>query len=568
MRPAAIAIALALPLSGLRAGVSYNAAFDSTIPSAVKCENLDGGKLQTDVYRNMQESVSWCYGKVSLYNGAAVCPTRNADGTVRRSRMVMPAVTVADADALLRWDARSMLQQVAESYRVLLRTADGGEWSELCHVEGETYGWTTHALSLSAYVGCDVQVAFETATTSPDAFMLAIDDVAIGTMRDIKYAFVADVPHYVTPDDDVVIGGRLTNYGSDNQLRKLQVVVGDAVAAEVELGIMVPLQEVEIEARVRMTAGEVLDYAIYGIGGDGSKVSLGGDFISCSHFSRTLLMDHYTGVWCNNCTKMALTANAQQRRFGNEVIITEPHVRDAMFCGEYWEGYGSDCIYAIPQMLVNHNRGTVAETKDYYVTLEAELRAETIAGIAATMQREAGGQVRLTSECCFSKDMDNAGDRYRVGYILLTDIHRPGDMDYSQQNSAWNAEWEEYYFLPARIMPEMTYFHNVVVEGSTGVAGIAGSIDARISAFTPMGSTCALMLPDAYTAADVKAVAMIIDNSDGRIVNCCLAVDETDDIRPVKAYSQGAVYDLSGRKAARGKRGLYVRDGKKILITH
>ena len=501
--------------------------FDTGLPKGVTCENMDGGAVDAAAYRTLPEGgTSWYWAKVAQLNGALVCPTRNADGTVRRSRIVFPAVKVADADAVVRWDARSMVEWLPESYRVMVRRAGSEDWREMARVEGEGYAWETRHFALGDYVGDEVEVAFESATEGGKGFMLAIDNVSIGTLTDVKCDFVNESAHYVTPEMDNRVVGRLRNFGVPGNLRQIRLEAADGtLISATDLPAQGWYGEMPISLDFRLKVDERLDYRVVVVGADGARNVLCEDYVCCSWYRKTLLFDRLTGTWCNNCPQMALEVARKERLYGDEAIVAELHVAGAtnepMACEDYWKHY-EESVFSIPQLIYNHNCGTVNDKTTYEQSVERELYGPTVAKIAAQACVK-DGRVLLKSASEFAEDAENAGDRYRVGYIMLKDIRVAGDKLYDQANAAPGASWEEYYFMPARIASDMMLHRNVVVEGSTGASGVAGSLPAKIVALEEMASQSAVALPSGCSREELTVVAMILDNEEGRVLNCCKA---------------------------------------------
>jgi hypothetical protein len=98
--------------------------------------------------------------------------------------LVSPQVSVTGANFNLKWKALSFDGDFPEAYQVLVSTTGTavGDFSVVYSNAAESDSWTTRFVSLSAYDGEDIYVAFR--IVSNDAFILAIDDVEISEAPD------------------------------------------------------------------------------------------------------------------------------------------------------------------------------------------------------------------------------------------------------------------------------------------------------------------------------------------------------------------------------------------------
>ncbi|MCF0185140.1 MAG: hypothetical protein HUJ98_01465, partial [Bacteroidaceae bacterium] len=214
-----------------------------------------------------------------------------------------------------------------------------------------------------------------------------------------------------------------------------------------------------------------------------------------------------------------------------------------------------------------HNQttaSTVTEKRDkaYY----DEFRAPALAGISAEVNFKNDGTAAVKAQIAPLEDFDNADDRYRLGYLIVADVYDPENVYIYQKNSASSPSWEEFYYMPNRILAKDVFFSNLIVEASTGVHGVAGSLADGKTAHE-----YELVVPEDYRRFPLKLVAMLIDNSDGRVVNCCFAKDNSTHAAPMilPDEANSAVYDLQGRRVDSQRDiapGIYIKNRQKYII--
>ena len=577
MKTILFAACAALCAANISAQNSYFYSFgDATLPDDVPTLNIDGGKIKTSDYRAaLKDDVAWYRIRMPNSGGVGACPTRNADGSTRRSRIVFPAVQIDSDEAMLRWDARRLLSWAPEAYNVLVKAEGDAEFTTLLSIENEDYEWETHYYSLIEYKGSSVQIAFETASESADSYMLLIDNVAIGNITDIKFARHSSQRHYfctLDGDDEIEIERYYKNFGANGSSFSVKTTHNGAPAENFTLSDMANLEEVSMPMTFSLNDGEYVDYREEVTDSNNKRVSLTDDFVMRAPYRRTLLLDHFMGMWCPNCPAAMLEVEQLKAQYGDEIIIIENHVRDDLTCEEYWEGFGSTCIFAIPGNVWNHNVNTVTNIAGTGEAIHQELRENTFAKVSAEVAFNNDGTATINSESTFAINFNNSNDLLRVGYLLLADVHDPSNKLIYQLNSSNDYSSAEYFVLPEYMPSQDIYFHNTPIEGSTAVNGAPQSLSGQIVSGEPKSHSITLTVPEKFRKYPLRAVAMIIDNLSGRVLNCCYATPVTPGaVSSVEADRQAdnRICDLMGRimpENATLAPGIYIKGGKKIYL--
>ena len=555
-----LAVALTAPLA-LTATDYLSATFTNGLPKNSTVERIDAGALDAAAYKSITDQ-GWLTA-----SGLALCPTRNDDGTMRASRLILPAIEIKDAAAIVRWDARSMVAQLPESYKVLVRANGEDAWTELEFIEKENYLMTTRYAALSQYVGKTVEIAFESATPG-NSFMIALDNVVIGVPQDSKFAFASTARHYYGDGESVTLGGVLVNFGAPTKWTSYRLEdINGTLIEEIPAETLATLEETQLEFAYPMSVGDGIDYNIVAVAADGKRQVLCTEYVVYSHYRRTLLADRFTGTWCNNCPEMTPTVEGYKVRFGDEAVFTEVHLNDVLENNDYVQGYGSEYVFSIPALIANHNPATI----DYKV-LDEELGLETFALVSTNATRTKSGNVRFSTEAEMCKDLDNSNGQYTLGYMLLADLHDPSMGAWKQSNSATSGT-NEFAYMPSPISRDVTYFDGVVVEASCALWGVSGSLDQQILAGKKMSHNHTLTIPADFTNFDLTAVAMVIDTTTGCVLNCAavkLPIETPSGIEGIECDTEtgdSRIFDLKGRLVqGQPAPGIYVQRGKKILV--
>lgn len=508
---------MALPVCmSASAAIYFKADFSSgKFPADISISDEDG-LAYAEVYGVELPENGWMVSAVGSRGFAAVSPTRSLEGGVQKNRLSTGFFNVAENGAVLRWAGKSILPDIAERYLVQVSEEGSDSYRTIAEVNGESYDWTFHTVSLDAFSGKDISVSF--VTDSGDGFMVALDDIMAGVPDDVMLAAVNETPVYYGAVADATVRVSVTNFGKDLDIASFVCKADGKTVGETAFGKTLSHgKSVYAEVTVPLERDVRMQYRMYAVDSEGKETALcSGDLFS-SAYERTLLLDKGTGMWCNNCPKGIITANGMKRRFGDNLVIIETHAApDRLQCEEYWPGLK---FYAVPYMMLDRNRQSAGELdknfdKEYWAPVKAEI-VPVSCGISDDMAT-IGFKVR------FADDTDNAADRFRIGYAV-TRLSFPESVKkiFYQQNSVQSTKYDEYFFLPSNIPAELVDFHDVTVGGQFAFDGIENSLPASFSAGVYADASLEMYCPDQLE--DIKrgrVVAYILDTETGRVLNC------------------------------------------------
>lgn len=520
MRKVTLSLCLAAGFAAMASNYLSTDFSSSRFPTGSVVENTDGAELQPYIYNNIAANeTAWVVKRQGDgYGYCAMSPTRNAapDGAdtapAADNRLIFPAVTVESSEAMVRWEGKSLHGDFPETYRVAARVSGTTEWTDLYVCPGESHAWTNHAVSLRDFAGKDVEVAF--IATTRRGFILAIDNVKIGVPPEGEFDVVTKQisPRFFGADDKPEVKISVSNFGAPKRYSEIRLYHFGDIVGSYKLSDGLECGET-VEATFDIADAPFnskCSFTVLAITDDGSDdtILLNNCWVFRSHFARTSVIDRCSATWCPNCPAMGITTDRIKDIYGDQTIILETHVNDVLICQKYASDYFSDFVRSIPMLVPNHDKNNISYSVSSADDYAGSVCGETEAGIEAEYSID-GNRVTVDATARFAPSADNSNGRYLLKYMLIGNVHNDGNANYAQQNVNSNYKSNQYYMQPSVILPEMMYFHNVVLDWS----------DSPI-----------LTVPASF-AADItglRAIAMVVDKTDGHIVNAAVATSRGD----------------------------------------
>ena len=547
------------------AKVYFEEDFSNGMPTTFTLIDGDEYGMQQGIYKDLEVMANpWFVERLGDgYYNAAMSATRNLYPDLPSENwMKLPPIELDDDVAFFWWESRSLHEAIGESYRLVGHNMVSQEWVELYSTENEPHAWTRHVVSLEQFKRKHVVLAF--VATSMNGFILAVDNIRVATADDIDLQVDMLTPHFLGSDDKEVCFN-IRNFGKELPAgTKLQLSANGEETESVSLTETLATGE---SVKQTFAVSPALDEytALTLTVNDGEYVY--DNYVCASNYRRTSFVDRCSGTWCNVCPPMGLGVERLKAEYGDQVIVVEAHVNDALTDQNYWDNFLSEFVFNIPLMEANHITSKIIYdyNKDLFPTDPDEIAAyfATPAGIKAEYELN-GGDMAITTTAEFAMAVDNSAGRYRIGYMLVGTCHDEKNSGYIQSNSPTNYKVNQYWYQPAHIAPEMMYYENVVLESTTAITGIEGSLPGEILAATPCEHTYSYTLPTDKSISHVRAVAMIIDNEDGHIVNCAYATlkdepEALDTIGVEPSDETPEYYDLTGRRVLNPGAGIFIR---------
>lgn len=513
-----MAIAGLLPAA---ASVHFDTGEPKVIPSGFTALDLSASQADTDCYASsFRKNGAWFPGETSdeqarifLTQPEAKAKTtrclisygRRMDGAATDNFLFSPSFTV-EANEGLEWQARSLAHDFPESYEVMVGPADStdpAEFTPVLTVAGEEYGWTSHFVNLSPYVGREIRVAFR--HTSRDAYALCLRNIYAGSSTGRGFLARNTGRRFFGLEDDRFemrftledIGGFEETDGGSRWPESFELwteATGDS--PERLLG--------KLEAPALTTLGETLEYALpidpefygasivrlYAIHGE-ERETLLRDVVNVSTFARKMLIEKFTGTWCNACTSVSPPFHTYASALGDECIAVEVHHGGSVGADEMGV---DDYIAPLPSFINGNypalvfNRTTKQkETTPYdraglLEALLSECHAKVTLDISSYDKQKVRGNVQVT----FDSDIDNSDDHMRIGVTVVERSHeRPATAlrQSNQYGGSTIANYGEYRFMPTKLDNSLIKFHNVVRGPEAGSIGAEKSLPEVIYAY-------------------------------------------------------------------------------------
>lgn len=176
---------------------------------------------------------------------------------------------------------------------------------------------------------------------------------------------------------------------------------------------------------------------------------------------------------------------------------------------------------------------------------------------------------------------------YDIEYVLVADGLTGSEQNWKQSNYLFN-------FAPSTLPGELKKYGKGGEYGSETISGIVFNDVAIASSFVngenqaeslgtltandPVSSSCTIQMPSSKTLLDaikydkVYIVALVVNNTTGRIVNAAKSIIDNDastgieDVAiPESNNSSSIIYNLAGQPVDSSYRGIVIKNGKKYM---
>lgn len=293
---------------------------------------------------------------------------------------------------------------------------------------------------------------------------------------------------------------------------------------------------------------------------------------------KRVLVEEWTGMWCQYCTKGIVVMQVLKRLYGDRFIGVAVHDGDKLATMAY-DGMKSTYGMAFPSIWVGRKSKNV-DVLDYSV-FENEANVAPLANIDVKAHWDTGrNAVTVTASV---EPIIDVTAKYAVAYVLTAD-----GMQHSSFVQKNNYDWYGMEGLPPEAAPFVNgenvtgLSYDEVAIASLGIkSGIEGSLTTPLEANVVQTHTATFDDISQYSIlsyyssvkdrSNLHVVAILIDTETGQVVNaaqCDIADGSDTGIRPLQSETTktGAAYDLSGRRIRSTEAaGFYIVNGKKVI---
>lgn len=288
-------------------------------------------------------------------------------------------------------------------------------------------------------------------------------------------------------------------------------------------------------------------------------------------YPRKIVMEEGTGTWCGWCVRGIETIKRMSEKYPDNFIGIGLHYGDEM---DYIDNYSPilDMIGGFPGCFINRR------SSDYEsVSLEGAeeavkaLKDKAIAKIeaSASFTDATKKQILVSTKTTFGFDKSSA--KYKIAYVVVEDNVGP----YKQGNyySGMDLSKSDYMYDWTTKASVVSIKFNDVARGIyPSATGKDGSVPTTVKKNEANSYDYTVTLPKTVANADnVSIVTLLIDSSTGEIVNADKVAmgGSTTSIQTMESVRENEPdvwYNLNGQRVEKPAKGLYIKNGKKVLV--
>lgn len=504
--------------------VAFECDFENGIPETFTCFDRDRNEPSRSMKKyGFEAGVAWvAYTEdagTSKANGVAYSGSWYKDSGTSDDWLVTPAITVTGKYGILTWRAHAIDFDYPDGYSVYI--TEGGNRPEdftgepLFSLKKESTAWTTHKLSLQAWEGKTIHIAFVNNSTNQK--LLAIDDIKVFTPAN-TFTYISRTPESVSYPRDITLKGGITSSGffpvegykvkctfngTTKTIDRPDEIIQPEDTSFFELPEIVfhPEDETPLNYEVEVTTKD-------------EKAVLQ-RFVVC--LRRTVLAEEGTGTWCQYCPLGQYGLQLLEEKYGELITDIAAHNGDEMQVTEYAAGL-SPYLTQYPICVFNRKKAYIGEPyKTGDALMQKVLKEEPQARIEADAKiGDEGNTITISTRSKFLKDL--IPGKYNLGFILAED----SVTGYEQANfySGSSADYGGLEKLPDPIPAGEYFFKNVGRSVFPDFKGDKEAFNQATPRLTVIETERTYSLPGNITNfGKLKVVAIIIDTETNEIIN-------------------------------------------------
>jgi hypothetical protein len=517
-------------LTGLAsAQVILSEDFNSGFPAGWTQTTLatDGGFLHGNA-----TSLSSDFWTISNSNTTNFVATNDDECNCNKSadRLISPALDLSSvAVASMSVDVffnGGTYQGDTETARIDVSTDGGATWTLLQNLSGAA-DWTTLGANLTPYVGnSDVRISFLYSDNGGWLFGLAIDNflVQVPNQNDARLNSVT-LARYALINSNNSIVLNVTNVGA-SPITSLTIDWNDGTAHVEQIAV-----NIAPFASANVTHPTAVNYAnaiqsdidvtitlVNGANDEDPSNNAGATVINTvsALASKGVLFEEGTGTWCGWCPrgKVAMDAmvNSDPRFIGVMIHNGDPMAFPAYDNASNFGGYPSvnvDRVFLDQPVSMASFQSMFDARKDLIVPASLD------ANVSGTET-----QVAIEVSATFLTQLSSAN--YRLGVIIYESGVTGTTSGYNQANfysGGGSGPMGGYENLPNPVPASQMVYDFVARALLGGYGGQINSVPTTITDGTVATHTFNYTIPTTSTRANMRGVAVLIDNSNGEIVN-------------------------------------------------
>ena len=570
--------------------------FSNGIPADYTTYDLDQQELHFSMIQGgIKQGEAWARKKETRsgnYYAVSACRYKEIEGVELKPSddwLITPQIWIR-GEATLSWDRRAFKNQlkVGGGYRVLISTTGNNpaDFTEtIFTIEEENLtDWVNYTIDLSKYAGQHIYIAFH--NNSAQGEFIGIDNLLVtGHKGTCIFAPITGTHHYGSNSFNVSVSVKSFSDAPITDMT-LYYRYNDELFSQTLTDLNMAKYEVfeySFDSSIQVAYG---DTALYTIGAVVNGVQQ--DEIECSTVgfafqpAQRAVVEEGTGMWCSFCPVGIIAMDMLKEQYPDQFIGVAIHNQDLMADNYYFNKIG---FAGLPEAYVNRKHKLSSTTimkeveedgvKKYIVPgggmetyfLE-EINSITPIEVALSNIIHNDSQVSFDATVRAAIDLNNL--QYRLEFVVIE--NNVWEEGYYQKNSYSEGDiqlygWEE---KPATI--QNFHFNHVARTIYDDYEGVENSVPSQLVVNEEYTTSYTFDLPTSIlTPGNVKILAMIVDMTDGYIVNAeesdlvaginntvnasqqtvCYAANGNIIISlPTTAPAQIAIYNIAGTQVA------------------
>jgi hypothetical protein len=452
-------------------------------------------------------------------------------------RLISPVFDLSSATSAVLdvnvFFAGGTYQSVTETAKIDISTDGGTTWTLLSNLTGVSTGWQDLSISLASYLGNNnVKISFVYNDNGGWLFGFFVDNFVVRqpSQDDIKLTDVS-LNRYSMTNTNNTLGLAVKNNGS-NPITSITVDWNDGTSHSATLSCNIAAgatSTVNHTTAVNYAAviEESIDVTITQVNGNvdpNSSDNAYADklFNTLSQLAdKAVVIEEGTGTWCGWCPRGAVAMEDLIAAHPNDFIGVAVHNGDPMTLTEY--DNGAD-LSGFPGCNVDRallDQGVSSAAFESYYQERIDLVVPAAINLVAS---GAGSSVTVDVTATFYTPF--AASNYRLGVIITEDNVTGTTSGYNQTNyydgggaGALNGAGHDWTTAGDPVPAANMEYDHVGRALLGGYAGQAGSVPAAITDGQVVNYSFNYTVPATSTRIDMHAIAVLIDQTTGEIVN-------------------------------------------------
>jgi len=532
-----------------------------------------------------------------IYVPDMLCSLEFLSQSYKASKTDMLKVIVWESNNVYSTLNEDIINQMEKEGTVILNERQNPGAKEE-YLSGE---WTRHHLSLSAFAGKNIYIAFVNQNENQSAIFM--DSLMV--RHDMNYLVSLDYEHSVVDLQNVTIKGTLVGNNRNKSYKEATLTLLDAAGKTVSSykasGMNLSQgsrQRFEFSTPLPLIVGQENAFTVRtNLDGEENEIHASVKNLAFQPQKRVVL-EEYTGRACGNCPLGILAIEKLQERYGDNFIPISIHTynNDPLSRGlsNYTSLLGIDQLGA-PSGMINRGTGCypalsqeVDGTYRYYfstadmqgedklwadyVAEEISVPAECEVQIARVSYDDNNESMKAQCQIRYALNADN--QTINLFTVLLEDNVSQSQQNYmSSITSPDLGEWGLGGQYGQSVVSN--YLNQDVARNISGLTinGTGGYLPSTIEAGKVYNAEVEVAVPSTVSdLSQCKVVVMMINANTGKVINAAIAKNNgattikdinEDSILPFGRRNQE--YNLQGQRVDSNYRGIIIKNGKKYV---